>query len=509
MANTVEIVLKGVDHASGVTNAVKSSLTGLATHAQTLAGKVGSLAGSVGSLGSGLAGALGKATGAVGGLVDGLGRVGLAIYGLKTLGQSVADLATGLVAGNAEFERYSVQFEVLLGSADKAKQRLADLAKFGAETPFELPEVVRADKILQSFGFHSEETARQFGRSGEEIRRIAGDVAAGTGAGFEQMALLLGKFSSGATGEAIMRMSELGITTRAELAKMGLEFDKSGALLSPLPQAMTVVLSLMEQKFGGMMDAQSSTFEGMVSNLQDWMDGAKRIVMQPLFEVLKDRLAALLAVLNTPAAQHALERIAQQLAHLLDVGMRFVTGERLAATFNGIMAVARPTGQVLATLAPVVANLAQGAMRLLAEVMERVGPLAQRLAADFQRMLPGLVALGSAVREHLAAAFDLARGVFARLAPLATSVGAALEGMAARAAGPLAVLRTLIIEMGTFDPGLALDRLAERSGLDLGPLLAPIRGLLDALKQIPPRWRRSSSAWPPGTWPGRWRASCR
>ena len=57
------------------------------------------------------------------------------------------------------------------------------------------------------------------------------------------------------------RMAELGITSRDELTKMGLEFSKSGQLLTPLPQAMQTVLQLMKTKYGGLMDAQSSTFK--------------------------------------------------------------------------------------------------------------------------------------------------------------------------------------------------------------------------------------------------------
>ena len=52
-------------------------------------------------------------------------------------------IKAALITGNAEFERYEVQFGVLLGSTGLAKKRLEELAEFGAKTPFELPEVVR------------------------------------------------------------------------------------------------------------------------------------------------------------------------------------------------------------------------------------------------------------------------------------------------------------------------------------------------------------------------------
>lgn len=220
--------------------------------------------------------------------------------------EGVRSLTQGMVGGNAQFEQYNAQFEVLLKSSAAAQQRMEDLAAFGSSTPFDLPGVVQADLVLQGFGLHAENTAQRFGFSGEEIRRIAGDVSSGTKASFEEMAGYLGKFSSGATGEAIARFQELGVVTRAELAGMGLEFSKSGELLSPMDEAMTVLLAHMNEKYGGMMEVQSKTFNGMISNLGDWKDNALRIIGEPTFELLKEQLQNLLTFLDSPAVKNAI-----------------------------------------------------------------------------------------------------------------------------------------------------------------------------------------------------------
>lgn len=244
--------------------------------------------------------------------------------GVSAITGSIGGLASEMINSNAAFEQYETRFETLLGSTDAAKERMADLAEFGAKTPFELPGVVEADIVLQGFGLHSEEAAKKFGFSGEQIRTIAGDVASGTGSDFKEMALLIGKFSAGATGEAISRMMELGITNRDELAKMGLEFSKSGQLLSPLPESMNVVLQLMQDKYGGLMDAQSSTFEGMMSNLEDWKGNMLRTIGAPIFEVLKDKLGSLLEFLSSPAVMASIDKFAQMLARGIGVAMDFL-----------------------------------------------------------------------------------------------------------------------------------------------------------------------------------------
>lgn len=245
---------------------------------------------------------------------------GALLGGLSAVKDSIFGIASAMIDGNAEFETYQTQFGVLLGSTDEAKKRLDELAKFGASTPFELPELVRADKVLTSFGIHS-----------EEMLTIVGDVAAGTGASFEDMALLMGKFSAGSTGEVISRFQELGIATKDELAKMGIEFDKGGAMITPVAEAMPILENIMKDKFGGMMAAQSQTFSGMVSNLQDWVGGTIRTLGQPIFEVVKDKLGVLLTFLSSPEVVAALDAFATGMATAIGSTIDFISNTVIPA----------------------------------------------------------------------------------------------------------------------------------------------------------------------------------
>jgi hypothetical protein len=236
---------------------------------------------------------------------------------IGSAGVALAGFAKGAIEGNAQFETYLTQFGVLLKDTDLAKQRLTELAEFGAKTPFELPEVVEADKILQGFGLHAEDVAAKFGKSGEEIRRIAGDVASGAGVSFQDMATYIGKFASGSTGEVISRFQELGIMTRQQMADWGLEFSKSGELLTPVEEAMDVVLARMDEKYGGMMDQQSSTLEGMKSNLTDFFDNAVRIAGKPIFDKFKQTFETVLEVLSSESMTNAINSLAEFIAAVL------------------------------------------------------------------------------------------------------------------------------------------------------------------------------------------------
>jgi len=287
MTSKVEVILLGNDQLSNVVNNAKGALGNFGGVAQSALGFV------------------------AGGLIS---------TGLAAVAGGFGAIKDSMIGGNAEFERYQTQFGVLLGSTDLAKERLEALAKFGASTPFELPEVVRADKILQGFGLHAEESAKRFGMSGEQIRILAGDLAAGTGQSFETIATYLGKFSSGATGEVLSRFQELGIVTKAQLAEMGLEFSKSGELLTPVDEAFSTILGVVQEKYGGMMNAQSATFEGMVSNFQDFLGAAGRTIGAPFFDLAKDGLGKVLELLNgaMPILQMFSEKLGQALGLFLD-----------------------------------------------------------------------------------------------------------------------------------------------------------------------------------------------
>src|SRR5690348_8178299 len=93
------------------------------------------------------------------GISGGIAKFGLMAAGVQAAAGAVMGLAEAFTQGNSEFEQYNVRFSVLLGSAQAAQTRMAELADFAQKTPFELNGVVKADTILQGFGLHSEEAA--------------------------------------------------------------------------------------------------------------------------------------------------------------------------------------------------------------------------------------------------------------------------------------------------------------------------------------------------------------
>lgn len=268
----------------------------------------------------------------VGGIGHGLATFGLAGQGINMLGGTIRNLSMGLISGNAAFEGYQTQFGVLLKGTDslavgveRAKVRIADLSKFAATTPFELPEVVQAGRVLESFGLQGEKSMKRFGLSTKDVLTVVGDAASGSGANFQELAMTFGKFASGATGDAIMRLQELGIATKEQMKGVGIQFSKAGALVTPVDEAFKKMVGLVKSHSSGMMAAQSLTLDGMLSNLSDWKGTAIRTMAAPIFDHFKEGVSGLLTFLGSDRVMNGIKSFGEGLGIFLDKSIRVGT----------------------------------------------------------------------------------------------------------------------------------------------------------------------------------------
>ena len=163
-----------------------------------------------------------------------------------------------LVGAAGQMERFQAQFTVLTGSAEKAKLRIAELTKFAAKTPFDLPGVIQADRLVQAFNL-------DLGGLDKTLRTF-GDAAAAMGVPLDQVIRVMAKLKAGMFDMA--ETAPLGIT-RDKLRELGIEFSKAGEVMNR-EDLWPAAIKLME-RFGGTMEKQSKTLEGKLSNLRDAM----------------------------------------------------------------------------------------------------------------------------------------------------------------------------------------------------------------------------------------------
>lgn len=158
----------------------------------------------------------------------------------------------------AEMEQYSIQLEVLTKSAAVASRRLALLKEYARTTNFSPKEVIEASNLMQAFGLWTEKGMRRL--------RAAGDAANAFGKSITEVVTAMNYLSSGRSGEAFEALSRIGVTRQA-LQPLGLEFKKSGELITEPKKAVDIVFAYLERQFGGMTARQSRTWKGAIQQL--------------------------------------------------------------------------------------------------------------------------------------------------------------------------------------------------------------------------------------------------
>lgn len=177
--------------------------------------------------------------------------------GIKTAFSAIA----GPIQKAFDFETAKVQLKSLLGSVSEASQRFEELKKFSAETPFQLPDILKASRLLTVFS--------EGALGGAESLRSIGDAAAVSGQNISDVSFWVGRAYSMLKGgqpfgEAAMRLQEMGILTSAGRQEME-ELQKSGAKFSVVWNRLNKDLN---RSSGGMAEL-SQTGNGLVSTLKD------------------------------------------------------------------------------------------------------------------------------------------------------------------------------------------------------------------------------------------------
>lgn len=201
--------------------------------------------------------------------LQGIGRtvasLGLA-FSMQEFGKKVA-----LVRG--EFQQLEVAMETMLGSATKAQALMAQMVQTAATTPFGLQEVANGAKQLLAYGLEAEKV-------NETLIRL-GDIAAGLSIPLGDLVYLYG--TTMAQGrlytQDLNQFTGRGIPMLRELAaQFGVAENKVKDLVEAgkvgFPEVQKVIENLTNEggTFGGLMEKQSKTITGQISNIEDAFD---------------------------------------------------------------------------------------------------------------------------------------------------------------------------------------------------------------------------------------------
>lgn len=212
----------------------------------------------------------------------------IAVAGIAGIAASLGALGVKAVQAAGSFQQTQAAMTNMLGSAEQAQSLLSDLQSFAAKTPFEFNDVAAATQKFLAFGFTAEQVIPTL--------TAVGDAAAGVGLGKEgvdRVTLALGQMAAKAKvqSDEMLQLTEAGIPAWQMLAdKIGVSVPQAMDMVSKgAVDAQTGLQALvggMEEKFGGMMEQQSSTITGTWSNMMDGLSQTAIAVGQQISDAL-------------------------------------------------------------------------------------------------------------------------------------------------------------------------------------------------------------------------------
>ena len=204
---------------------------------------------------------------------------------------------------DSQMQQNQISFETMLGSATKAQSFMEWAQQFAAKTPFEMNDVVTGSKRLLAFGFTAEQIPKMLTAIGDASSAMGMSGEEGIG----RIANALGQMAAHGTVDAqdMLQLTSIGIPAWDILAQsMGkstaevMKLSSKG--LIPAKTAINELVDGMEQRFPNMMDAQSKSYQGLMSTLKDNVVSALGNIIKPKFEEISNTvLPHLIDVTNT------------------------------------------------------------------------------------------------------------------------------------------------------------------------------------------------------------------
>ena len=192
------------------------------------------------------------------------------IVGIGFLANQFKNLFKSSLKAAGAMEQVDIALTTMLGSAKKAAELQKDLIKFAKKTPFEIEGIFSTTKQLLAYGIAQEDIIKTMS--------TLGNIASGIGVDMQRLALVFGQVRSTGRllGQDLNQFTQAGVPLLAELAKLlgkteaeVLKLKESGAISFDLVKQALENMTSEGGRFFNLMENQSKTLLGTVSNMQD------------------------------------------------------------------------------------------------------------------------------------------------------------------------------------------------------------------------------------------------
>ena len=189
-------------------------------------------------------------------------------------GWSIGKFVNQMMQVRGQFQQTEMAFKTMLQSEEKADALMKQMIRTAAITPFGVEDVTEGAKQLLAFNVAAEDVNKTL--------IGLGDVAAGMGMNLKDLVMLYGTTIAKGKMDTmdLYQFLNRGIPIADEIAKvMGLDVTnaikevqkqiKAGKVTSDVFIQAMQSMTAEGSKFGGLMEAQSKTITGQISNIKD------------------------------------------------------------------------------------------------------------------------------------------------------------------------------------------------------------------------------------------------
>ena len=350
---------------------------------------LGALKGSIGKIGSGMSSVFKIGAGAITGVTTAMsGAIGI---GAKY---------------NSDIEQLQTSFEVMTGSADKAKQIVEDLKAIGAKTPFELKDLAETTQLLMNYGMTADDAKSKM--------MMLGDISQGSAEKMNRIAMAYGQMSSAGKVqlEDVKQMIEAGFNPLQEISQStGESMNSLYDRISQGTLSVDEITASMERstsaggKYFQSMQKQSQTVAGQMSTLKDNTNNLLGSLSESfssslggtILPMLNETIGGLQQAFDTggiqgfvsalgPALGSIITQISTQLPQMVQMGTNILS--------SLILGIQQNLPQILSGASQIITSLIQGIMIILPQLMPIALQILQMIITTIIQNLPLIINTG-------------------------------------------------------------------------------------------------------------------
>ena len=336
------------------------------------------------------------------------------------IGGGVLALGVQAIKASADMEQLTATLEVLTGSAEIARQKLAFIRALDIPSTAGFKDLAESGVALEAYGLRLEKV----------LPLIAKLQAARPDKPIIEATSLFGRLASGDMPDQ-EAMAGFGLN-KAQFQQQGVKFDSNGQLLSSAQDTMAALERIIDSKYGGILERMASTTTSRLASLESAWGKTLARIGDLIVPAIVPGLQTVTNFLNFIAESGALQTVLNGFLTLFNLGSGATALKKalswLVAILQVIPAVLRGVGNVFSAVFKVLYDDA----RMVASIM--IGMVSVRVIAGFIAVAKAIMQVVQALRAGagVAATIEAMTGVGLPVVLAASAAGlAAYAGLGA------------------------------------------------------------------------------